>query len=91
MVREAYDVAICEFLLLEISLVWYPKPRIVFPFFLQIKAPSSQPEWKNKKEKKKAGEETFFCGRQEEHAILISRLLLRMRCMYVSSIRLDFH
>ena len=24
-------------------------------------------------------------------AILISRLLLRMRCMYVASIRLDFH
>ena len=31
------------------------------------------------------------CGRQEELAILISRLLLRMRCMYVASIRLDFH
>ena len=31
------------------------------------------------------------CGRQEESAILISRLLLRMRRMYVASIRLDFH
>ena len=31
------------------------------------------------------------CGRQEEPAILISKLLLRMRRMYVSSIRLDFH
>ena len=30
-------------------------------------------------------------GRQEEPAILISRLLLRMRRMYVASIRLDFH
>ena len=31
------------------------------------------------------------CRRQEEPAILISRLLLRMRLLYVSSIRLDFH
>ena len=31
------------------------------------------------------------CGRQEEPAILISRLLLRMRRMYVASIRLDFN
>ena len=29
--------------------------------------------------------------RQEEPAILISRLLLRMRRMYAASIRLDFH
>ena len=36
--------------------------------------------------------ETFsYCGRQEEPAILISRLLLRMRRMYVASIRLNFH
>ena len=32
-----------------------------------------------------------YCGRQEETAILISRLLLRMRRMYVTSFRLDFH
>ena len=32
-----------------------------------------------------------YCGRQEEPPILISRLLLRMRSMYVASIRLDFH
>ena len=32
-----------------------------------------------------------YCGRQEERAILIFRLLLRMRLMYVASIRLDFH
>ena len=32
-----------------------------------------------------------YCGRQEEPAILIFRLLLRMRGMYVASIRLDFH
>ena len=31
------------------------------------------------------------CGRQEEPVILNSRLLLRMRRMYVASIRLDFH
>ena len=31
------------------------------------------------------------CGWQEEPAILISKSLLRMRRMYVSSIRLDFH
>ena len=31
---------------------------------------------------------TSYCGRQEEPAILISRLLLRMRRMYVASIRL---
>ena len=33
----------------------------------------------------------LYCGRQEELAILISRLLLPMRRMYVASIRLDFH
>ena len=32
-----------------------------------------------------------YCGRQEKPAILISRLLLRMRRMYVTSIRLDLH
>ena len=32
---------------------------------------------------------TSYCGRQEEPAILISRLLLRMRRIYVASIRLD--
>ena len=31
------------------------------------------------------------CGRQEEPAILISRLVLRMRRTYVVSICLDFH
>ena len=31
------------------------------------------------------------CRRQEEPAILISRLLLRMRRTYVARIRLDFH
>ena len=31
------------------------------------------------------------CGRQEEPAILISRLLLCMCHMNVASIRLDFH
>ena len=31
------------------------------------------------------------CRRQEESAILISRLLLRMRCMYVAGIRLYLH
>ena len=31
------------------------------------------------------------CGRQQEPAILIYRLLLRMRRMYAASIRLDFH
>ena len=31
------------------------------------------------------------CGRQEEPAILISRLLLSMRRMYVARIRLDLH
>ena len=30
-------------------------------------------------------------GQQEEPAILISRLSLHMHCMYVASIRLDFH
>ena len=30
-------------------------------------------------------------GRQEEPAILIFRLLLRMRCMCGASIRLEFH
>ena len=34
---------------------------------------------------------TSSCGRQEEPAILISRLFLRMRHMYVDSVRLDFH
>ena len=29
------------------------------------------------------------CGRQEEPAILISRLLIRMRRMYLASIRLE--
>ena len=33
----------------------------------------------------------YSCGRQEEHAILISTLLLRMRRMYVARIRLEFH
>ena len=33
----------------------------------------------------------FHCGRQGESAILISRLLIRMRRMYQASIRLDFH
>ena len=33
----------------------------------------------------------YCCGRQEEPAILISKLLLRMRRMYVASNRLDFH
>ena len=32
-----------------------------------------------------------FCGRQEEPTNLISRLLLRMRHMYVASIHLGFH
>ena len=32
-----------------------------------------------------------YCGRPGEPAILISRLLLRMRRMYVASIRLDSH
>ena len=32
----------------------------------------------------------IYCGQQEEHAILISRLL-RMRRKYLPSIRLDFH
>ena len=32
-----------------------------------------------------------YCGRQEEPAILISRLLWRMRRIYVASIYLDFH
>ena len=35
--------------------------------------------------------EITICGRQEEHAILISRLVLRMRRLYVASLRLDFH
>ena len=33
----------------------------------------------------------FSCGRQEEPAILMSRLLLRMRRLYVAGIHLDFH
>ena len=32
-----------------------------------------------------------YCGRQEEPVNLIFRFLLRMRRMYVASIRLDFH
>ena len=36
-------------------------------------------------------EKCLFNERQEEPAILISRLLSRMRRMYVASIRLDFH
>ena len=32
----------------------------------------------------------YYCGWQEEDAILISRLLLLMRRMYVASIHLDF-
>ena len=32
-----------------------------------------------------------YFGQQEEPAILISRLLLRMHRMYVASIHLDFH
>ena len=32
-----------------------------------------------------------YCGRQEDPAILISRLLLCMRRIHVASIRLDFH
>ena len=31
------------------------------------------------------------CGQKEEPTILISRLLLRMRRMYVTRVRLDFH
>ena len=34
---------------------------------------------------------SYYYGRQAEPAIQISRLLLRMRRMYVASIRLDFH
>ena len=34
---------------------------------------------------------TSSCGRQEEPAILIFRLLVRMGRMYVESIRFDFH
>ena len=34
---------------------------------------------------------SIYCGRQEESANLISGFLLRMRRMYVASIRLDFH
>ena len=35
----------------------------------------------------------YYCRRQEESAVLISKLLSRMRpiAMYVASIRLDFH
>ena len=36
-------------------------------------------------------QQKIVAGRQEEPAILISRLLLRMRRMYVASIRLDFY
>ena len=35
--------------------------------------------------------EKHICGWQEEPAILISRLLSRMRRMHAASIRLDFH
>ena len=35
--------------------------------------------------------QNYYCGRQEEPAILIPRLLLRMRRMNVASIRLDFN
>ena len=31
----------------------------------------------------------YYCGRQEAPAIVIFRLLLRVRRMYVASIRLD--
>ena len=41
--------------------------------------------------KKKQQQQQYNCGRQEEPAILFSRLLLRMRRMYVASISLDFH
>ena len=34
---------------------------------------------------------SIYCGRQEEPAILIFRLLLPMRRMYVASFHLDFH
>ena len=34
---------------------------------------------------------SYFCERQEEPAILISRLVLHMRRVYVASIRLNFH
>ena len=34
---------------------------------------------------------SVYCEQQEEPLILISRLLLRMRQMYVAGIRLDFH
>ena len=37
------------------------------------------------------GTHICFCARQEKPAILISRLLLRMRRTYVASIRLDFY
>ena len=33
----------------------------------------------------------FCCRQQEEPVVLISKLLLRMRPMFVASIRLDFH
>ena len=33
----------------------------------------------------------YHCRRQDEPAVLISKLLLRMRPMYVASIRLDLH
>ena len=32
----------------------------------------------------------YYCVQQEEPAILSSRLLLRMRCLYVASICADF-
>ena len=34
---------------------------------------------------------SVYCEQQEEPLILISRLLLRMRRMYVAGIRLNFH
>ena len=45
----------------------------------------------NRKVKKTTIKRCYY-GRQEQPAILISRLLLRMRrVQYVPSIRLDFH
>ena len=42
------------------------------------------------KKKQQQQQQQINCGRQEEPAILISRLLLRMRRIYVPSIRFDF-
>ena len=33
----------------------------------------------------------IHCGQKEEPTVVISRLLLRMRHMYLASIRLDFY